>query len=212
MISVAIVDEQRDVREGIQNLLNTAEGFSCVAVFSNGETALKKIRRVHPDVVIMDIALSVMSGIECVKAIKGIMPNLEVVILTHLTDDNHIFQALSAGASGYLSKTIFPSKLLSAITEVVNGGAPLNMAVARRIVKSFNKNQQELTLLSKRETEVLDLLCQAHNYKSIASALFISPNTVRFHLKNIYRKLRVNSRHEAMLKVSIGEVVSVNGP
>ncbi|KAA3621668.1 MAG: DNA-binding response regulator [Bacteroidetes bacterium] len=211
MISVAIVDEQRDVREGLQNLLNSAEGFSCVAVFSDGEEALSKLRRVHPDVVLMDIDLTSMSGIECLKTLKDLLPEVEVVILTNLTDDDHIFQALSAGASGYLSKSIFPSKLLGAITEVVNGGAPLNMAVARRVVKSFNKNKNELTELSKRESEVMELLCQGHNYRGIASALYISPNTVRFHLKNIYRKLRVNSRHEAVLKVTNGEGVRVNG-
>ena len=211
MISVAIVDEQRDVREGLQNLLNSAEGFSCIAVYSDGETALEKMRRVQPDVILMDIDLTSMSGFECVRAFKDFLPDVEVVVITNLTDDDHIFQALSAGASGYLSKTIFPSKLLGAITEVVNGGAPLNMAVARRVVKSFNKNKHELTQLSKRETEVLDLLCEGFNYRSIASALFISPNTVRFHLKNIYRKLRVNSRHEAVLKVTAGEGVKING-
>ena len=207
MISVAIVDEQRDVREGLQNLLNSAEGFSCIATYSDGESALKNIRRVRPDVILMDIDLPIMSGVECIKSIKNHLPDIEIVILTHLTDDDHIFQALSAGASGYLSKSIFPSKLLSAITEVVNGGSPLNMDVARRVVMSFNKNKVEFSQISKRESEVLELLCEGHNYKNIARTLFISPNTVRFHLKNIYRKLHVNSRHEAVLKVTSGEGV-----
>lgn len=211
MISVAIVDEQRDVREGLQNLLNSAEGFSCVAVFSKGETALKKIRRVHPDVLLMDIDLSALSGIECVRSIKDLLPNVEVLILTNLTDDDHIFQALSAGASGYLSKTIFPAKLLGAITEVVNGGAPLNMAVAHHVVLSFNKNKQELVFLSKREREILDILCKGYNYRGIADTLFISPVTVRFHLKNIFRKLKVNCRHAAVSKITNGAAHKLNG-
>ncbi len=207
MISVAIVDEQRDVREGLQNLLNSAEGFNCIATFSSGELALKDVVRVHPDVILMDVDLPAMSGTECIKSLKNLLPDLEIVILTNRTDDDTIFQALSAGANGYLSKTIFPSKLLGAITEVVNGGAPMNMAVARRVVQSFNKNRNELSQISRRESEVLELLCEGYNYKSIASSLFISPNTVRFHLKNIYRKLHVNSRHEAVLKVTGGEGV-----
>lgn len=210
MISVAIVDEQRDVREGLQNLLNSSQGYSCVATFDSGEMAIENVKRVHPDVILMDVNLPAMSGIECIKSLKAILPDVEIVILTNQTDDDNIFQALSAGASGYLSKTIFPSKLLNAITEVVNGGAPLNMSVARKVVNSFSKNKSDLSQISKRESEVLELLCEGYNYKNIAAALFISPNTVRFHLKNIYRKLHVNSRHEAVLKVTNGEGVLRN--
>ena len=205
MISVAIVDEQRDVREGLQNLLNSAEGFTCIATYSNGESALNDVLRVHPDVILMDVDLPTMSGIECIKLLKELLTGLEIIVLSNHTDDEHIFQALKAGACGYLSRDIFPSKLLNAITEVVNGGAPMNKEVARRVVTSFNRQMNIVPQVSKREAEVLNLLCEGFNYKTIAESLFISPNTVRYHLKNIYRKLHVNSRHEAVLKVTGGE-------
>ena len=205
MISVAIVDEQRDVREGLQNLINSADGFTCIATYSNGESALDNVLRVHPDVILMDIDLPTMSGIECIKSLKELLTDLEIVVLSNHTDDEHIFQALKAGACGYLSRDIFPSELLNAIAEVVDGGAPMNKKVARRVVTSFNRQVNVVPQVSKREAEVLDLLCEGFNYKMIAESLFISPNTVRYHLKNIYRKLHVNSRHEAVSKVTGGE-------
>lgn len=202
MISVAIVDDKRDIREGLQNLLNTSEGFKCQSTYSDAESAIAGIPEARPDVVLMDIDLPNMSGIECVKVLKKEAPDLNIIMLTGFTEDEYIFQALRAGAYGYLTKNVFPSKLLNAIKEVRQGGSPLSAQVARKVVGSFNLNPQHQAQLSQREHEVLDLLCEGESYKEIATKLYVSTNTVRFHLKNIYKKLEVSSRHEAVLKAT----------
>ena len=202
MISVAIVDDQRDIREGLRNLLNMSEGIRCICTFGDAESAIKGIRKAQPDVVLMDIDLPEMSGIECVKILKKENPYLDIIMLTAYTDDEYIFRALKAGAYGYLTKNIFPSKLLSAIREVKRGGSPMSSYVARRVVTSFNNFQNPVPTLSKREKEVLHLLCEGQSYRDIARKLYVSTNTVRFHLKNIYKKLQVNSRHEAVVKAT----------
>ena len=202
MISVAIVDDKRDIREGIQNLLNMSEGFRCLNAYSDGETAVEGIHANQPDVVLMDIGLPEMSGIDCVRILKKEHPNLDIIMLTAYTEDEYIFQALKAGAYGFLTKNIFPSKLLNAIREVKKGGSPMSSYVARRVVSSFNNFDNPMPSLSKREKEVLNLLCEGQSYREIARQLYVSPNTVRFHLKNIYKKLHVNSRHEAVIKAN----------
>ena len=208
MISVAIVDTVRENRIGLQNFLNSVEGFSCIVTFKDGETALDGIINYQPDVLLTDIDLPTISGIKFIESIKRILPEIEIIILSNRIDDESIFNALKAGACGYLSKNIFPSKLLSAIKEVVDGGAPLNKAVARKVVSSFNKgNNSCIPKISKRESDVLDLLCKGYNYNAIAEELFISTNTVRFHLKNIYKKLNVKTRYEAVLAVREREII-----
>jgi len=202
MISVAIVDDHRDIREGLQNILNMADGFRCVATYANAESAIEGVLALHPNVVLMDIELPEMSGIECVKILKRRLPGLNIIMLSSYTDDKHVFQSLRAGAYGYLSKNIFPSKLLKAITEVEGGGAPMDASIARRVVSSFSNRLKSLPRLSEREQDVLQLLCEGQSYKTMAKKLFVSPNTIRFHLKNIYKKLEVNSRHEAVIKAS----------
>ncbi len=202
MISVAIVDDHRDIREGLQNILNMADGFRCVATYANAESAIEGVLALHPNVVLMDIELPEMSGIECVKILKRRLPGLNIIMLSSYTDDKHVFQSLRAGAYGYLSKNIFPSKLLKAITEVEGGGAPMDASIARRVVSSFSNRLKSLPRLSEREQDVLQLLCEGQSYKTMAEKLFVSPNTIRFHLKNIYKKLEVNSRHEAVIKAS----------
>ncbi len=202
MISVAIVDDKRDIREGLQNILLMADGFQCAGTFSDAESAIEGILQLRPEVVLMDVELPDMSGIECVKNLKRRLPDLNVIMLTAYTDDKYIFQALRAGALGYLSKNIFPSRLLNAIREVSRGGAPMDARIARRVVSSFSNFQKDLPDLSSRERDVLTLLCEGQSYKDIARRLYVSPNTIRFHLKNIYKKLEVNSRHEAVVKAS----------
>lgn len=202
MISVVIVDDKRDIREGLQNLLNMSEGFRCTRTYGDAESAIKGITTFPPDVVLMDIELPEMSGIECVRILKQKIPDIDIIMLTAFTDDEYIFQALKAGAYGYLTKNIFPSKLLSAIREVRRGGSPMSSHVARRVVNSFNNIKSPMPSLSKREKEVLRLLCEGQSYRDIAKKLFVSTNTVRFHLKNIYKKLQVNSRHEAVVKAT----------
>lgn len=202
MISVVIVDDQRDIREGLQNILNMADGFRCVGTYSNAESAIEGIFALKPDVVLMDIGLPKMSGIECVRIIKRDLPGLNIIMLSSYTEDRYVFQSLRAGAYGFLSKNIFPSKLLKAIQEVNSGGAPMDADIARRVVSSFNTLKKPLPGLSERELEVLHLLCEGRSYKDMARKLYVSPNTIRFHLKNIYKKLQVNSRHEAVVKAS----------
>lgn len=202
MISVAIVDDQRDVREGLQNILNTAADFRCVGAYADAETALEGILVSRPDVVLMDVDLPEMSGIDCVRVLKRKLPGLNVIMLTSCVKDEYIFQSLQAGAYGYLTKNIFPSRLLGAIREVEQGGAPMEINVARRVVESFSKTPHVLPDLSKREQEVLHLLCEGRSYKEMARRLYVSTNTIRFHLKNIYKKLEVQSRHEAVVKAA----------
>jgi DNA-binding NarL/FixJ family response regulator len=148
----------------------------------------------------MDISLPKMSGIDCVKLLREAAPDIDIIMLTVHTDEDHIFESLRAGAVGYLVKNIFPNKLLSSIKEVKNGGSPMSSSIARKVVSSFNGFRKTANDLTKREQEVLDLLCKGKSYKVIADSLFISPDTVRYHLKNIYRKLQVNSKYEAVIK------------
>ncbi|MEN0005712.1 MAG: response regulator transcription factor [Bacteroidota bacterium] len=202
MISVAIVDDQRDIREGLQNLLNTTDGIHCTNTYGDAESAIEGIPAIRPDVVLMDIDLPEMSGIDCVKVLRKLAPDVPVIMLTGCMEDAYIFQALKAGAFGYLTKNVFPSKLISAIKEVRKGGAPMSNQVARKVVASFSVHCVTHADLSKREQEVLNLLCDGESYKTIADKLYVSTNTVRFHLKNIYKKLKVTSRHEAVLKAT----------
>jgi|AntRauTorckE5430_2_1112549.scaffolds.fasta_scaffold26349_1 DNA-binding NarL/FixJ family response regulator len=199
-ITVAIVDDKRDIREGLQLIIDHAEGFQCVAAYSDGESAVDGLQKVKPDVVLMDIGLPQMSGIDCVKILKDIAPEIEIIMLTVHADNDYIFESLRAGAVGYLVKNIFPSKLLNSIKEVKNGGSPMSSSIARKVVSSFNSFRKPAANLTKREKEVLDLLCQGKSYRVIADDLFISPDTVRYHLKNIYKKLQVNSKYEAVIK------------
>lgn len=202
MISVAIVDAHRDIREGLRSILNNADGFRCAGAFSDGKSGMDGVAAARPKVVLMDIELPDMSGIDCVKVLTRKLPDLNIIMLTSFADDESVFQALRAGAHGYLTKDIFPSKLLNAIREVCCGGAPLESAIARRVVASFRSSQGDVGDLSDREQEVLRLLCEGRSYEEMAGRLYVSTNTIRFHLKNIYKKLKVRSRHEAVVKAS----------
>lgn len=202
MTRVAIVEDQRDIREGLKNLLNSQEGYECVATYQNAEAALEDIAKRNPEVVLMDIGLPGMTGIECVRRLKQQYEHMEFIMLTVFADEERIFDALKAGACGYLEKNVFPTKLLSGIDEAKKGGAPLSPVIARKVIGSFYHVPNNGYDLSAREKEVLQLLCKGMNYKQIGILLFISPNTVRFHLKNIYKKLHVNSKYEAVIKVN----------
>ncbi len=202
MISVVIVDDQRDIRDGMRKIVDRADGFWCLATYSDAESAIQGILCHPPNVVLMDIHLPDMTGIECVRQLKRQIPELNVIMLSSFSEDQYVFESLQAGAYGYLTKNIFPSKLLAAIREVTEGGAPMDAAVARMVVSSFNGARQPFPDLSTREQDVLHLLCEGRSYKDMAGKLFVSPNTIRFHLKNIYKKLEVRSRHEAVVKAS----------
>jgi DNA-binding NarL/FixJ family response regulator len=207
MIKVAIVEDKRDIREGWQLILEGADGFECVATYSDGESAAEGLPIEQPDVVLMDIGLPRMSGIDCVKILKDVAPEIDIIMLTIQADESSIFESLRAGAVGYLVKNIFPSKLLNSIKEVKNGGSPMSSGIARKVVSSFNSFRKPAANLTKREQEVLDLLCKGKSYKVIADELFISPDTVRYHLKNIYKKLQVNSKYEAVIKALKGGMI-----
>jgi DNA-binding NarL/FixJ family response regulator len=202
-IRIALVEDDKTVREGLQMLLNGSPGFSCIAVYSSGEDALTGIPEMLPDVVLMDINLPGINGIECILKLKE--KNLPVlfIMLTVFEDPDAIFQSLSAGACGYLLKHTPPVKLLEAIQDVYRGGSPMSGEIARKVVQSFQHNPTKTNTsetLTKREEEILGFLAQGYFYKEIAGSLSISVETVRTHIRNIYEKLQVRTRTEAILK------------
>jgi DNA-binding NarL/FixJ family response regulator len=203
MINVAIVEDEHEVREGLAVLINGSEGFRCVLTYASAEKALPDILKNRPDVVLMDINLPGMSGIECIRRLKIRQPELPIMVLTVYDDDENVFESLRAGASGYLLKKTPPAKLLEAILELQGGGSPMSSSIARRVVEAFQTmgpSSEETQNLSKREQEILSWLAKGYRYKEIADRLYISIETVRTHLRNIYEKLHVRSRSEAVLK------------
>ncbi len=201
-VTVGIVEDDARLRESLVSILHTSEDFHCVRVFATGEEALAAIPRLHPDLVLMDIKLPGMSGIECVAHLKRRLPELTVVMLTVFEDSDKLFSAQRAGACGYLVKSTPPDDLLAALREALRGGAPMSSHIARRVVQSFHQvaavpHAQALTA---REQEVLARLAQGYLIKEIADQLGISLETVRSHMKRIYEKLHVNSRTQAVLK------------
>lgn len=197
-IKVAIVEDDDEIRILLAMLIGKSPGYSCEQTFSNCNNILAELSQDPPDVILMDIELPGISGIEGVKKLTTALPGTHFIMLTIRDDDNTIFDALSAGASGYLLKDTPPVKLLNGIREVVEGGAPMTPAIARRVTASFKTKTD--SPLSERETEILQALCDGHHYNAVAESLFISGHTVRSHIKNIYRKLQVNSRAEAVSK------------
>ncbi len=195
LIAVAIVEDDDDIRESLALLIDGAPGFCCLNTYGDCETAIMGIRGEKPDVILMDIQLPGMSGIEGVERIKK-MTAVDIIMLTVHKDDELVFRALCAGASGYLVKNTKPERILEAIRDVYEGGAPMSSNIARMIVNSFRRTTQ--SSLTPRETAVLAQLCKGQSYKMIADTLFISEQTVHFHIKNIYQKLQVHSKSEAV--------------
>lgn len=203
-VRVCIVEDDPDIRQSLETIIGSAAGFECAGTYDNAEDAVKSIPRIRPDVVVMDIHLPGMSGIEAVRILQEEMPALQIAMCTVYEDDEHIFNALRAGASGYLLKRTSPEKLLEALSDLHNGGSPMSGEIARRVVASFQKKttpSPELAALTPREKEILDLLAKGYLYKEIAAELFISIETVKRHIHNIYEKLHVQTRTEALNKV-----------
>jgi DNA-binding NarL/FixJ family response regulator len=203
MISVAIVDDEKGLRESIATFVNGSPGFRCVSSYANAAAALRGLPADQPDVVLMDINMAGMSGIECVEKLKETAPDMQIVMLTIYEDTDQIFKALTAGASGYLLKRLTPAKLLQAIREVHAGGSPMSSSIARKVVASFRKvgtTAGKQPHLSPREQSVLDCLAKGLTYKQIADQLDISIDTIRTYLRRIYEKLHVQSRTEAVAK------------
>jgi DNA-binding NarL/FixJ family response regulator len=198
MINVSIVEDDDEIRDSLAVLINGTAGFSCISTFTNCEAAIKEIINDPPDVILMDIGLPGMSGIEGIRRIKAQIPDIDIFMLTVHCDSKRVFEALCAGACGYLIKDTPPARLLEAITEAYHGGAPMSTQIARMVVDSFKtKSHSDLT---HREVEVLNQLCKGKSYRMIADSLFISEETVRRHIKNIYKKLEVSSKSEAVAK------------
>lgn len=203
-IKVCIVDDNHELRMALQEIVTMAEGYKCTGAMSNAEEAIAKIPLIKPDVVLMDIHLGEgESGIDCVRVLKPLLPGTNFMMCTVYEEDEKIFEALSAGASGYILKKTAPSKMLEAIRELHEGGAPMSSQIARKVVFAFrNKtgtsNATEIELLSNREKEILEQLSRGLMYKEIATVLFISPATVRKHVYHIYEKLHVGNRVEAV--------------
>lgn len=198
MITVAIVEDDLDIRESLALLINGTPGFNCINTYRDCETALEGIVDDPPDVVLMDLGLPGMSGIEGIRLLKEQLDEISLLVLTVHDESKLVFEALCAGACGYLLKETPPAKLLEAIRETHDGGAPMSTQIARMVVGSFRTNPH--AALTQRETEVLEQLCKGKSYKMIADTLFISEETVRRHIKHIYKKLQVGSKSEAVAK------------
>jgi DNA-binding NarL/FixJ family response regulator len=201
-VAVAIVEDQRQTREGLAMLVNGTPGLRTAGAWGSMEEALDALAAAPPDIALVDIGLPGMSGIDGVRRLKAGWPDLPVVMLTVYGDNDHVFEAICAGASGYLLKDTPPARLIDAIREALTGGAPLSADIARRMVRMFQRfapARAEATL-TPRETDVLRLFADGHSYKTAADALGMSLDTLRFHVRHIYEKLHVNSKSEAVLK------------
>ena len=208
-ITVCIVDDNKDIRSALEQIIFMSEGYQMLGSFPSAEDAMEKIPALKPQVVLMDINLGGMSGIECVRRLKPVNPDILYMMCTVYEEDEKIFEALRAGASGYILKKTAPGKLLDAIKELSEGGAPMSSQIARKVVAAFSKakptteeaaSADDIAALSNREKEILELLSKGMLYKEIANSLYISPETVRKHVYHIYEKLHVNNRVEAVNK------------
>lgn len=202
-IRVAVVEDRTQDRDTLVELLRSAPGLECVAVCRSGTEALEMLPQSEPDIILMDIQLPGVSGIDCVRQLQPVLPNTQMMMLTVIEDHDLIFRALAAGATGYLLKKTAPEKLLEAIRELNDGGAPMSGQIARQVVSTFRQGPTpvvEPAILSPVEQSVLQLLARGHLYKEVAEELGLSASTVRTHVWHIYRKLHVHNRTEAVLK------------
>ena len=203
-ISIAIVEDNHDIRNALEQIIEMADGYSLAGSYNSGEDALIKIPQIKPEVVLIDINLGGINGIEVVKLLKKNMTEVLFMMCTIYEEDEKIFEALSAGASGYILKKTAPHKLLTAIKELQDGGSPMSSQIARKVVTHFQNSSNKsmvndsLDLLSSREKEILEMLSKGLLYKEIAEKVFISPQTVRKHVYHIYEKLHVSNRIEAV--------------
>lgn len=204
MIKVSITEDNIEVRQALLSLVCGDENYACVGSFECAEEALECLKNVDCDVALVDIHLPGISGIELITALKPLKPNIQFIVLTVFEDTENIFNALKAGATGYLLKGTNPNKILDSIAEVYQGGSPMSGQIARKVINTFVKDCEpfpsECAKLSKREEEILNLLSKGFRYKEIGEKLFISTETVRTHIRNIYQKLQVESGIEAINK------------
>jgi DNA-binding NarL/FixJ family response regulator len=203
-IKVAVFEDNKHLRESLYYLINGTDGFSCIGAFADSNDILFQLKRTLPDVVLMDIEMPGMNGIEAVKIIKQNFPLVQVLMQTIFHDDDNIFNAICAGASGYILKTTSPAGYIEAIKDVYNGGSPMTGSIARRVLELFQKNiipsANHDYQLTPKEKEILQQLVKGKSFKMIADIIGVSYETVRTHMKNIYTKLHVNSNTEAVSK------------
>ena len=213
-ITVSIVEDDAEVRASLARLIDSSPGFRCVSQHASAEIALKEIPRINPDVTLMDINLTGLNGVECVRQLKPLLPTMQFIMLTVYQNTEHIFNALAAGATGYLLKQTRPAELLAAIRDVHEGGSPMSSHIARKLVQSFQQpapRGSEAQSLSPREVQVLELLAKGYLYKEIADKTGLTYATVHTHIRHIYEKLHVRSRTEAVAK-HLGQTRSASNP
>jgi RNA polymerase sigma factor (sigma-70 family) len=202
-IRIAIVEDDGRLRQSLGELLGAVSGFAVVAAFGSAESALAEMEDLRPDVVLADINLPGLDGVECVRRLRPLLPETRFIMLTVYEDDERLFNSLQAGADGYLIKRVAPAKLQEAITQVMAGGSPMTPQIARRLVQHFRNEKKEdpaLDSLAPREREVLEKLAAGCSYKEIADRLGVSKDTVRTYIRRLYEKLRIHSRNEAVLR------------
>jgi len=202
-ITVSLVDDDAGLRDSIPRFLRTARGFKWMSAYASAEDALANVPKERPDVVLMDINMAGMDGIECTRRLKELAPDTHILMLTVYEDTERIFKALAAGASGYLLKRAAPQKLLEAIREVHAGGSPMSGPIARKVVQSFREGappKQEGDALSERERQVLECLAKGYAYKQISDELGVSMDTTRTYIRRIYEKLHVHTRTDAVVR------------
>jgi DNA-binding NarL/FixJ family response regulator len=203
-IKVVIVEDDSEMREGLKSIVQLHPALACIATCSSGEEALKQIPELIPDIVLMDIHLPGISGIDCIKQLKPFCSFTQFMMCTVYEDNDNVFESLCAGATGYLLKNSPPGKITESIVDLYHGGSPMSSTIARKVIHTFQPvvyQNTDMEKLTKREREMLDLLAKGFRYKEIADQLFISFETVRTHIHNIYEKLHVQSRTEALNKI-----------
>jgi DNA-binding NarL/FixJ family response regulator len=203
LITVAVVEDEKGLRASLERLLGMSPGFECSGTYDSAESALRSFSIAAPEMVLMDVNLPGMNGVECTRSLKSVSPETQIIMLTVYDDPEQIFEALKAGAAGYLVKQTPPDEILAALRDVRKGGAPMSAPIARKVVQSFRepaKADDELSKLSSREREVLDRLAQGYLLKEIADQLDLSFDTVKTYVARIYEKLHVHSRAQAVYK------------
>lgn len=199
--TVIIIEDNLPLRQAFEEIINSSDNFEVLDCYTTCEEAIENIKSDCPDIILMDIDLPGLNGVDGTKIIKQKLPNTIIIMVTVYENSEMVFNALCAGATGYLTKNLKPSDLINALKEAVSGGAPMSIHIAKMVVSSFQKKNSDIQL-SIREKEVLTLLANGHSYDSIGEKLFISKNTIKFHLKNIYIKLQVHSNIEAVQKAN----------
>ncbi|MFM7024163.1 MAG: response regulator [Flavobacteriales bacterium] len=205
MHRIVIIEDNPEIREAFSLLIAMNDNFTVGGSYESCEEALENLKQDKPDIVLMDIDLPGMSGIQGTQQIKKLYPKISILIITVFENSKTVFDALCAGATGYLTKSSDKEKLMTALDEVVKGGAPMSTHIAKMVVQSFQKNMN--SPLTERETEILSLLAAGKSYNNIGDTLFISKDTVKFHLKNIYIKLQVNNRSEAIERANKDKLI-----